>query len=34
MKYILEKGPLEEKRELMQSIASTFILKDKKVVLV
>jgi len=33
MKYILEKGSLEEKRELMQSITSTFILKDKKVVL-
>ena len=33
MKYILEKGSLEEKRELMQSFTSKLILINKRVVL-
>ena len=33
MKYILEKGALEEKRELMQSFTSKLILINKRVVI-
>lgn len=33
MKYILEKGSLEEKRELMQSFTSRLLLINKRVVL-
>lgn len=33
MKYILEKGTIEEKRELMQSFTSTLILINKRIVL-
>ncbi len=33
MKYILEKGAIQEKRELMQSFTSRLILINKRVVL-
>lgn len=33
MKYILEKGSLSEKRELMQSFTSKLILTNKRVIL-
>ena len=33
MKFILEKGALDEKRELMQSFTSKLILVNKRIVL-